>query len=65
MTNLAETQTAPIYEMEYNFAQYIAYTLCPDVKAAGYEETAKDIRKAAVLIEKLVMELRHYRGANG
>ena len=51
-----------VYKNQYEFAQYLTYTLCPDIKEAGQIETAKDIRKAAVIIEKLVMELRHYRG---
>jgi hypothetical protein len=60
--DLKEAGLQAVYKNQYDFAQYLAYTLCPDIKEAGQIETAKDIRKAAVIIEKLVMELRHYRG---
>ena len=60
--DICKMEKQAVYKNQYEFAQYLAYTLCPDIKEAGQIETAKDIRKAAVIIEKLVMELRHYRG---
>jgi hypothetical protein len=36
------------------FAHYLAYTLSDDLKDMGMDETATDVRQAAIYIEKLV-----------
>jgi len=48
------------HQEDYEYAQWLAHVLSADMRIMGFEETAKDIRKAAVTIEKLVMELRQF-----
>lgn len=47
---------------QYEHAQYLAYTLCPDLKAMEMHETAADVRKAAIIIEQLTQYIEYLEG---
>lgn len=56
MTNPARKLTGLEYDLTRMsfFAHYLAYTLSDDLKEVGMEQTADDVRQAAIYIEKLI-----------
>lgn len=43
----------------FDHAQFLVYTLLPDLQEMGMTQTAADLRKAATIIETLLSHVTH------